>query len=152
MDNDPAEQRPAEKTPAGFFLPTSTRNLEAPAGMPRGSRRDEGPGSTHRGIPWLQSPGIRGGGGSTNRPRPIERRFQPGEARCHGPEDSSQSGPLSERVSRARQLRGAVTSKSPAQLLDPEKIDRALSRIAHEIVEKNKTPEGLALVGIRTRG
>jgi len=45
-----------------------------------------------------------------------------------------------------------VTGKSPAQLLDPEKIDRALSRIAHEIVEKNKTPKGLALVGIRTRG
>ena len=45
-----------------------------------------------------------------------------------------------------------MTSKGPVQVLDAEKIDRALSRIAHEIVEKNKSPQGLALVGIRTRG
>lgn len=43
-------------------------------------------------------------------------------------------------------------AKGPVQILDAEKIDRALARIAHEILEKNKTPEGLALVGIQTRG
>jgi len=45
-----------------------------------------------------------------------------------------------------------MQSKSPVQVLDAEKIDRTLSRIAHEIVEKNRNPRELALVGIRTRG
>ncbi len=38
------------------------------------------------------------------------------------------------------------------QLMDAPSIDRTLTRIAHEILEKNKSTEGLALVGIRTRG
>ena len=38
-----------------------------------------------------------------------------------------------------------------AHIMDGKKIDRALSRIAHEIVERNE-PDRLALVGIRTRG
>lgn len=37
-------------------------------------------------------------------------------------------------------------------LLDEDGIRRALTRIAHEIVEKNKGVENLVLVGIRTRG
>lgn len=36
--------------------------------------------------------------------------------------------------------------------MDAEKIRRALVRIAHEIVEKNKGTEDLVLVGIRRRG
>ena len=36
--------------------------------------------------------------------------------------------------------------------MDKEAIRRALLRIAHEIVEKNKGVEGLCLIGIRTRG
>ena len=36
--------------------------------------------------------------------------------------------------------------------LNSEDINRALTRIAHEILEKNKGSENLALVGIRTRG
>ena len=39
-----------------------------------------------------------------------------------------------------------------AIIMDEEKIRRALVRIAHEIVEKNKGTENLALVGIRRRG
>ncbi len=38
-----------------------------------------------------------------------------------------------------------------AHIMDGKQIDRALSRIAHEIVERNE-PGQLALVGIRTRG
>lgn len=38
-----------------------------------------------------------------------------------------------------------------AHIMDKTQIDRALSRIAHEIVEKNG-PQNVALVGIRTRG
>ena len=38
-----------------------------------------------------------------------------------------------------------------ANIMDAVQIDRALSRIAHEIVEKNP-PDQVALVGIRTRG
>ncbi|WP_198299636.1 bifunctional pyr operon transcriptional regulator/uracil phosphoribosyltransferase PyrR [Tumebacillus avium] len=38
------------------------------------------------------------------------------------------------------------------QLLDAEAIRRALTRIAHEIVEKNKGTEDLVIIGIKTRG
>ena len=37
-------------------------------------------------------------------------------------------------------------------LMDADRIGRTLTRIAHEIVERNKGVDGLALVGIRTRG
>lgn len=36
--------------------------------------------------------------------------------------------------------------------MDEPAIDRALTRIAHEIIEKHGGVEGIALVGIRTRG
>jgi pyrimidine operon attenuation protein/uracil phosphoribosyltransferase len=39
-----------------------------------------------------------------------------------------------------------------AVVLDGEAIDRALTRIAHELLEANKGAEGLALAGIVTRG
>lgn len=38
------------------------------------------------------------------------------------------------------------------QLLDAQAVRRALTRIAHEIVEKNKGTDDLVLVGIKTRG
>jgi Pyrimidine operon attenuation protein/uracil phosphoribosyltransferase len=37
-------------------------------------------------------------------------------------------------------------------LMDAQGISRALTRIAHEIIEKNKGSKDLTLVGIRTRG
>lgn len=39
-----------------------------------------------------------------------------------------------------------------AVVLDEKAISRALTRIAHEIIEKNKGIENCVLVGIRTRG
>ncbi len=39
-----------------------------------------------------------------------------------------------------------------SKLMDKEAVQRALVRIAHEIVEKNKGVEELCLIGIRTRG
>lgn len=39
-----------------------------------------------------------------------------------------------------------------AQIMDEAALNRALMRISHEIVEKNKGAEGLLLVGIRRRG
>lgn len=39
-----------------------------------------------------------------------------------------------------------------AQLMDGLAMKRALKRIAHEILEKNKGTEGIVLVGIRRRG
>lgn len=38
------------------------------------------------------------------------------------------------------------------QLFDEEAIRRALTRIAHEIVERNKGVEDVVIIGIRTRG
>jgi pyrimidine operon attenuation protein/uracil phosphoribosyltransferase len=37
-------------------------------------------------------------------------------------------------------------------IMDAARMGRSLTRIAHEILERNRSPEGLALVGIRTRG
>jgi pyrimidine operon attenuation protein / uracil phosphoribosyltransferase len=39
-----------------------------------------------------------------------------------------------------------------AVLMDPQEVARALTRIAHEIVERNKGTRDLALVGVHTRG
>ena len=38
------------------------------------------------------------------------------------------------------------------QVMDAERVSRALTRIAHEILERNRGAGGIALVGIRTRG
>ena len=38
------------------------------------------------------------------------------------------------------------------EIMDSKKIDRSLSRIAHEILERNREISDLALIGIRTRG
>ena len=48
----------------------------------------------------------------------------------------------------------ASAERSPAAkiLLDGEALARTLSRIAHEIIERNDDLERVALVGIRTRG
>ena len=40
----------------------------------------------------------------------------------------------------------------PKVFLDSNEIQRAIARIAHEILERNTNPNGLALIGIRTRG
>ena len=37
-------------------------------------------------------------------------------------------------------------------VMDADRIGRTLTRIAHEIVERNKGVDDLALVGVRTRG
>lgn len=37
-------------------------------------------------------------------------------------------------------------------VMDADRISRALTRIAHEIVERNRGVDGLGLVGIRSRG
>lgn len=39
-----------------------------------------------------------------------------------------------------------------ALIMDSKAIDRAITRITHEILEKNKGAENLVLVGIKTRG
>ena len=42
--------------------------------------------------------------------------------------------------------------REKAEVMDAEAMDRALTRIAHEILEANKGCESVALVGIMTRG
>ena len=42
--------------------------------------------------------------------------------------------------------------RQKAQLMDEAALNRALMRISHEIVEKNKGAENVVLVGIRRRG
>lgn len=45
-----------------------------------------------------------------------------------------------------------IAGKKKAQILDENGIRRALTRIAHEIIERNKGVDNVALVGIRRRG
>ena len=45
-----------------------------------------------------------------------------------------------------------MTMKEKALILDKAGIERALTRIAHEILEKNKGAKGLAVVGIQRGG
>jgi pyrimidine operon attenuation protein/uracil phosphoribosyltransferase len=42
--------------------------------------------------------------------------------------------------------------RKPTQVMDAKGIQRALVRIAHEIVEKNKGAENMAVIGIQDRG
>jgi pyrimidine operon attenuation protein / uracil phosphoribosyltransferase len=49
-------------------------------------------------------------------------------------------------------LSHSAVSRSQRVLLDEESIRRTLSRIAHEIIERNDELDSVALVGIHTRG
>jgi pyrimidine operon attenuation protein/uracil phosphoribosyltransferase len=45
-----------------------------------------------------------------------------------------------------------VADREPRKIMEENDIRRAIRRISHEIVERNKGAEGLVVVGIRTRG
>src|SRR3989304_5322614 len=45
-----------------------------------------------------------------------------------------------------------MTLRGKAEVMDAVQLDRALVRISHEIIERNKGATDLAFVGIRTRG
>jgi pyrimidine operon attenuation protein/uracil phosphoribosyltransferase len=45
-----------------------------------------------------------------------------------------------------------MTKKEKAQIMDSDDIARAITRIAHQILERNRGASDLILVGIRTRG
>ena len=45
-----------------------------------------------------------------------------------------------------------MSEKVKRLIFDAAGLERTLARLAHEIVEKNRGVEGLALIGIRTRG
>lgn len=47
---------------------------------------------------------------------------------------------------------GAMQSREKAQIMDGAAIQRVLTRVAHEIVEKNKGTADLVLIGLRSRG
>lgn len=47
---------------------------------------------------------------------------------------------------------GGVNVTKKAELLDPAGMNRALTRIAHEIIERNEGIDEVILVGIKTRG
>src|SRR3989304_575598 len=46
----------------------------------------------------------------------------------------------------------AAELNEKAQILDQAGIQRAVTRIAHEIVERNKGTHALGLIGVRSRG
>jgi pyrimidine operon attenuation protein/uracil phosphoribosyltransferase len=58
--------------------------------------------------------------------------------------------PLSWPCEASKEKQMPATQRVP--LMDATDVGRALTRIAHEILERNKTLDRVALVGIRTRG
>ncbi|MFH0840299.1 MAG: bifunctional pyr operon transcriptional regulator/uracil phosphoribosyltransferase PyrR [Candidatus Omnitrophota bacterium] len=42
--------------------------------------------------------------------------------------------------------------KEKAKIMDKEAVEKALTRIAHEVLEKNKDTANLAIIGIKSRG
>ncbi|WP_244853322.1 bifunctional pyr operon transcriptional regulator/uracil phosphoribosyltransferase PyrR [Ornithinibacillus bavariensis] len=51
-----------------------------------------------------------------------------------------------------KRCKGGNEVNKKTDLLDEQAINRALTRIAHEILEKNKGGDDLVIVGIKTRG
>ena len=45
-----------------------------------------------------------------------------------------------------------MTATGARQVMDAQAIQRAVVRIAHEVLERNKSADALALIGIRSRG
>jgi pyrimidine operon attenuation protein / uracil phosphoribosyltransferase len=45
-----------------------------------------------------------------------------------------------------------MAAAAPTTVMDPADVHRALVRIAHEVVERNKGTDGVVVVGIHTRG
>ena len=45
-----------------------------------------------------------------------------------------------------------MSANGTRQVMDAQSIQRALTRIAHEVVERNRDAQDLALIGIRSRG
>ena len=76
-----------------------------------------------------------------------------GEARKGS--DVLTSTTYSERQPRAPSAaRGLFFAMAPAErlVLDAQGVERALARITHEILERNKGTDGLVFIGIRSRG
>jgi pyrimidine operon attenuation protein/uracil phosphoribosyltransferase len=47
---------------------------------------------------------------------------------------------------------GVITVKLKAQIMDEVSVERAIVRIAHQIIEKNHGTDDLCIIGIKTRG
>jgi pyrimidine operon attenuation protein/uracil phosphoribosyltransferase len=60
--------------------------------------------------------------------------------------------PLPLPTQRLLQFRGFVEGRAVPIVMDADRVGRTLTRIAHEILERNRGVEELAFVGIRTRG
>jgi len=60
--------------------------------------------------------------------------------------------PLGKGFFNALKIIGGEVMEFKSVLLDAKAIERTLTRIAHEITEKNKGTEGIILVGIKRRG
>jgi pyrimidine operon attenuation protein / uracil phosphoribosyltransferase len=49
-------------------------------------------------------------------------------------------------------MSGSKAAAKVVTVMDADAMRRAITRIAHEVLERNKGTEGLALIGIRSRG
>src|SRR5258706_3923023 len=95
----------------------------------------------------------------------VESRVSPAAGVDHGsagcppaaaaifPSHSTLRGPRTTRAPRlGGHMGGIMALKEKAEIVDTDGLRRIITRIAHEIVERNKGVEDLVLVGIRRRG
>ncbi|MBL7662856.1 bifunctional pyr operon transcriptional regulator/uracil phosphoribosyltransferase PyrR [bacterium] len=65
---------------------------------------------------------------------------------------SSQDPAAGKAANKTGDNQNSTTNDTPRLVLDADQIRRSISRIAHEIIEKNSGAKNVAIVGIRTRG
>ncbi len=66
--------------------------------------------------------------------------------------DSEKSGAAAQVVPAANPSAARIVGEDWKQVMDGEQVRRSVIRISHEILERNRGPQQVALVGIRTRG
>ncbi len=59
---------------------------------------------------------------------------------------------VSNAVTKMPKFIGGILMEFKAKILDEKAMDRSLTRLAHEIIEKNKGIEDVVLLGIKSRG
>jgi pyrimidine operon attenuation protein / uracil phosphoribosyltransferase len=104
-------------------------------------------------VAWLEPARTRHGGESTPSDRPgyTPARTAPLTRSCEAGKETNDDARPDQARDRARPV-SQISLGAEKVLLDEDAVSRTLSRIAHEIIERNEDLGATALVGIHTRG
>src|SRR4051794_24114500 len=132
---------------AGEGSASDERHASGGQGWPQRAQRNV----SRRSVRRTAGPGEYGASDRQTGPvRPVRRRMMTVQ-------DRGRSAPVRAAGPGAAERPSAAASPAPASpdgrtVLDAAAVNRAVTRIAHEIVERNKGLDGVALVGIQTGG